>query len=310
MKNNRIILAGIACIALSLSATAHAASDGPAAIEEKDVVSGKVKLDPAAGYLLVSGVVRQFGMFLRVPDDESRAAWEKDRQAAFTKEHKRYESAMVTWRGDVAVAKTTKSKPPAEPVEPKIETFVHEPLELRDLAGFGPMFVYAKGETISYLERVKPGTYIWYGNVMGGNGLPAGGLCMCLGSVRFEVKPGVVTNLGNALQTLPHWGEDMDVQRLEAKQAAEKRAAAGKEPARTIELGAPAYPVPATLKDWPMAQPEFHASPKMNNYFGIIISRLSPIPGVLAYHRDMVVDERTGQELASPTLVSRQKPKL
>ena len=310
MKSSYFVLAGVAGFALSLAAPAHAGSNSPAAIGEKDVVSGKVKLDPASGYILVSGSTRQFMMFLRLPDDESRNAWEKDRQVAFAKEHKRWDSAMASWRNEVQLAEQSKAKPPAPPVEPKIETFVNDPLELRDVAGFGPMSVYAKGETISDLERVKPGTYIWYGNVMGGYGLPAGGICMCMGSIRFEVKPGVVTNLGNALQTLPRVTEDNDVQRVEAKKAAEKRAAAGKDPVSPMDFGPPLYPIPATLTGWPTVQPEFYASPKMNNYFGVLVSRLSPIPGVLGYHRDVVVDERTGQELASPTLVSRQKPKL
>jgi hypothetical protein len=48
----------------------------------------------------------------------------------------------------------------------------------------------------------------------------------------------------------------------------------------------------------------------MNNYFGATVTRMAPIPGVLAYHRDVVVDERTGQEIASPTIISRAKIKL
>jgi len=287
------------------------AKPGPAPVEEKDVVSGKVKLDPDAGYILVSGAARQIGMFLRVPDDASRAEWEKTRQAAFVKEHKRWDWAMESWHRHVKLAQKMKdAEVPVQPVEPKIETFVHEPLELRDLVSFGYQYVYAKGDPVSYLMRVKPGSYVWYGHVAGGNSLPAGGVCMCMGSVRFEAKPGVVTNLGDSLDTLPHWGEDMDVQRLAAKDAAEKRVAEGKLPAFALVVGTPAYPVPASLRNWPMVQPEFYANAKINNFFAIPISRLAPIPGVLAYHRDTVVDVRTGQDVASPTLVSRQKPKL
>ncbi|WP_226019144.1 hypothetical protein [Novosphingobium sp. FKTRR1] len=299
----------VAAPAVAPADHADAKPIGPKPVEERDVLSGKVTRDPTRGYIFISGPARQFGMFLRLPDDESRAAWEKDRQKAFAKAQKSYQSALTQWKADVAVANQTKAKPPEPPVEPKLETFVADPLELRDQVMFGPMNVYAKGETVSYLEAVKPGTYIWYGPVLGGPGLPSGGVCMCMGSVKFAVKAGAVTSLGNALAVLPHWDEDSDVARLTAKEQAAKRAAAGKEPAKTLALGALRYDVPASLKDWPQEQAELHASPKMNNYLGILISRLAPIPGVLAYHRDVVVDARTGEELSNPTLVSRAKIK-
>jgi hypothetical protein len=281
----------------------------PRAVSEKDVVSGKTKLDPAKGYILVSGPERQFGVFLRVPDDATRVEWEKDRLKAFEKEQRRYKSSVQLWATDVATAKQTGSKPPERPIEPTLETFTFDPIELRGQVSFGPQFVYAKGETISYLQAVQPGTYIWYGSVLAVNGIPAGGSCVCMGTVRFEVKAGVVTDVGNWLIAAPHWNEDMDVTRLSLKQANEKRVAEGKNPRLPLALDEIKYGLPASLKDWPSVQAEFHASPKMNNYFGILISRLAPVPGVLAYHRDVVVDLRTGAEVDSPTLISRAKIK-
>lgn len=317
MKMRHLMTTAVALCALAQAPSALAAGDksgpftGPAAaIDERAVLAGKEKLDPTAGYILVSGPARQFGMFLRVPDDAVRAEWEADRQKAFAKEHKRYESALASWKADVEIAKQTKSTPPAQPVEPTLETFEHAPIELHDVATFGPMFIYSKGTTFTYLEKVRPGTYVWYGNVMGGNGIPVSGTCMCMGTVRFEVKPGVVTDLGNALQVLPQWSAEMDVARLDLKAANDKRVAEGKEPYPQFSAGNLQTGLPASLKDWPSVQAEFHASPKINNYYAIFISRLPPVPGVLSYHRDVVVDERTGLEVESPTLVSRQKPKL
>jgi len=295
---------------LALIGTARAAPPVAKPIEEKDIVAAKVKLDPALGYILVTGPERQFGVFLRVPDEASRAQWEQDRKKAFEKELKHYQSSLASWETAVRLAQQTKVKPPPRPVEPTVDSFGFEPLELRDQVSFGPMFVYAKGDRASYLEQVRPGSYIWYGNVMGGAGVPAGGTCLCMGTVRFEVKPGVVTDLGNSLQVLPHWTEDMDVSRLELQALNRKRAEQGKAPVATLATGELAYGLPASLKDWPAVQAELHANPKLNNYFGILVSRMAPIPGVLAYHRDTVVDGRTGQELASPTLVSRARPKL
>jgi len=281
----------------------------PRAVEEKDVTSAKTKLDPAKGYIFISGSARQFGAFLRVPDDTTRAEWEKDRQKAFEKALKSYRSSYAQWKADSAVRAEHKLKAEDPPVEPTLETFQFDPIDLRDQVSFGPQFVYAKGETVSYMQAVKPGTYIWYGPVLGGAGLPAGGICMCMGTVRFEVKAGVVTDTGNWLQAAPHLDEDMDYARLMVKQANEKRIAAGKEPRVLAVPSDIKFGLPASLKDWPSVQAEFHANGKLNNLFGIMISRLSPVPGVLGYHRDTVVDLRTGQEVESPTLISRAKIK-
>ncbi len=288
---------------------AMAAKIEPRAVEEKDVVSGKTKLDPAKGYIFISGTARQFGTFLRVPDEATRAEWEKDRQKAFGKALKSYRSSYAQWQADAAVRAANKVKAEDPPVEPTLETFQFDPIDTRDQVGFGPQFVYAKGATVSYMQAVKPGTYIWYGPVLGGVGVPAGGICMCMGTVRFEVKAGVVTDTGNWLQAAPHQDEDMDYTRLMLKQANDKRIAEGKAPRVPAVPSDIKFGLPASLKDWPSVQAEFHANGKLNNLFGILISRLSPVPGVLGYHRDTVVDLRTGQEVESPTLISRAKIK-
>ncbi|WP_298192338.1 hypothetical protein [Novosphingobium sp.] len=303
----RIVRTLIAVVLAAILLASTAVRADP--VEEKDVISGKAKLDPAKGYILVSGPVRQIGMFLRVPDETTIAAWEKDRQKALDKALRAYKQDHANWQILADNAKANHTAPPPEPPMPTLQTVKVDPPELRDMAAFGPQFVYAKGETVYYLQAVKPGTYVWYGSVMGGNGLPAGGTCMCMGTVRFEVKPGVVTDTGNWFIAAPKWAEDMDVARMTATEAAAKRAAEGKEPRKTFVVDAIRFGLPASLKAWPSAQPEFHASGKLNNFFGIFISRLPPVPDILGYHRDIPVDLRTGQEIESPTLVSRAKIK-
>ena len=285
---------------------AMAAKIEPRAVEEKDVVSGKTKLEPAKGYIFISGPARQFGMFLRVPDEATRAEWEKDRQKAFEKAQRGYKNSLAAWEMEFKAAKQSGAKLPPQPVEPTLDTFQFDSIDLRDQVNFGPQFVYAKGETVSYLQAVKPGTYIWYGNVLGGVGVPAGGICFCMGTVRFEVKPGVITDVGNWLLAAP---ELDDAQRLVIEQANAKRIAAGKKPLPPVVRPEIKFGLPVSLKDWPSVQAEFHANGKLNNLYGIYISRLLPVPGVLGYHRDTVVDLRTGQEIESPTLISRAKIK-
>jgi hypothetical protein len=278
-------------------------------VEEKNVISGKVRLDPAMGYILISGPERQNGVFLHVPDDETRKKYEEDRLKAFAKAQKRYASELATWKTHVKIAKDNGAIPMDKPEEPKLETFTIDPIELRDTESFGPFFVYSKGEAVTYLNAVKPGTWIWYGPlIMGANGV-AMGVCHCMGTVRFEVKPGVITDLGTSLADAPRWETENDVARLLLKETNAKRAVAGKEPLKTLVGGQLKYGLPASLQSWPSVQAELHASPKMNNHYGVVVSRVATIPGVLAYHRDVIADERTGQEIASPTLVSRAKIK-
>jgi hypothetical protein len=176
---------------------------------------------------------------------------------------------------------------------------------LRDAVSFGPMFVYAKGDRFSYLNSVKPGTYIWYGPLMV---VPAGasGTCWCMGTVRFEVKPGVVTNLGDVLWTRPHFVDQHDISlMLGGAKIAERAQAARAE----VAAGGTHTDLPVTLKGWPAEMPALQAAGKLNNYYGAMVSRLPPVDGVLAYSRDRVIDAVTGEEVANGPIVTRQKIK-
>jgi hypothetical protein len=288
-----------ALAALALTPVAALAEDGP--VEEKNVISGKSKLDPASGYMFVQSNGRTNGLFLRVPDDATRAEYQKEWDEAFGKAMKKYPGQLKRWESDVALAKQTKKKPPEKPAAPDRETFSIGAIELRDMIGFGPMFVFNKGEDrFSYLTAVKPGTYIYYGPLYYAPGLAPAGMCYCMGTVRFEVKAGIVTDLGNFLAAAPKPAPPYDVNAQFWMKENEERAAKGKPP-----IFAPqelAFGLPDSLKTWPSAQAEFHASGKLNNYFGITITRMPPVPGVLDYRRDTIVDARTGKDVPSPTI--------
>lgn len=302
-----------AAVLAAFAAPVAAAEDKPALktgpVEEKNLLAGKVARDPAAGYIHVQSQARIFGTFLRVPDDETRAAYQADWEKAFAKAQKKYQSALVSWNAAVRMAEQTKAKPPARPVEPTRENFTIGPIELRDMVSFGPMFAYSKGaDRFDYLSAVKPGTYIYYGVVMAAPDLPAGGICTCMGTVRFEVKPGTVTDLGNYLYAAPHPEAPFDFATLQARKLADERRAKGKDvPVINQDL---AFGLPGSLKDWPSEKAEFSASGKLNNFFLLPITRLAPIPGVLAYRRDTVIDVRTGRDLPNPVIKSVLKLKI
>jgi hypothetical protein len=178
---------------------------------------------------------------------------------------------------------------------------------LRDLVSFGPMFVFTKSDTkYTYLNAVKPGTYIYYGPIYYANGA-AVGQCYCMGTIRFEVKAGVITDLGNALQALPTPTAPYSVGTQEMMRQNEKRRAEGKDPIWTPP--ALAYGVPDSLAALPTVKAEFYASGKLNNYFTVPVERMPPIPGVLDYRRDTVIDVRSGAELPNPAIVTQVRIK-
>lgn len=298
----RSLIAAVAATAL-VPLCAHAQ-----AIEEKNLASGKTKLDPAKGYIFVKANMRTQGLFLRVPDDATRAEYQKDWDEAFEKAKKKYQSAIKAWEKDAAIARQTKAKVPEKPVEPTRETFSIGAIELRDMVGYGPMFVFGKTETaFSYLTAVKPGTYIYYGPLYWAPNMPPAGQCYCMGTVRFEVKAGAITDLGNALQALPKTAPPYSVGTQAMMVMNEERKAKGKDPVWTPP--ALAYGVPDSLKALPAVQAELHASGKLNNYFGLPIDRMPPIQGILGYRRDTVIDERTGTDLPNPSIRTQVKIK-
>jgi hypothetical protein len=282
-------------------------------VEEKNLLSGKDKLDPAQGYIFVQASTRIFGTFLHVPDDATKAEYQKDWEEAFAKAQKKYPGALRSWETDALIARQSKAKPPERPVEPTRDNFTIDSIELRDTVSFGPMFIFNKGiDRFAYLQAVKPGTYIYYGPVLMTPGAPGMGICNCMGTVQFEVKAGIITDLGNSLVALSKPEPPFDVGTQEAiRRAREKAAKDGNAiPDGPItNLNPLAYGLPESLKSWPSAQAEFWASGKLNNYYGLLITRMQPIPGILGYRRDTVIDLRTNTEIVSPTIYTQARIK-
>lgn len=273
------------------------------AIEEKNVLGGKVRLDPSKGYIFVQGLDRQVGIFIRVADQEDRDAYQKDWEKQFAKAQKRYPGLLEQWQQALVTAQAARTKISPKPIEPKRETFTIEPIEQHTQESFGPSFVYAKdpaNQLYSYLTAVKPGTYIWYGPITLIPDTGYSGICYCMGSVKFEVKPGIVTDLGNSLLAAPRFDQQETAQITDLRANPDQLAKF--EAARVRQMSEIRYGLPASLNNWPNARGEFSASGKIDNYLGVMISRLPPIPGVLAYQRDTVIDVRTNTPLPNRTM--------
>ena len=274
-----------ACLAALGLATATGATARP--IEEDEIEKGEESIKPDMGYIYLTAPNRFAGSFIRVADEEDIAKYQEARAAAFAAAVEEYEKDYARWQRRME-SQTAAENPPEEPVKPTEESFTYAPIEQFFATSFGPTFVYSKdGGTYAYLEELKPGTYIWYGPVFYGVKQGYLGQCYCMGTIKFEVKPGVVTNLGNSLFAMPRWEEDRGAPVPQIKENSGLNGFVVELPQQSGDL---VYDLPATLASQPSVIPEFFAVGKINNFYRQMIARIAPIDGVIAYDRDQVID--------------------
>ncbi len=278
-------------IALSAAALALLPFDAFAeAVEEKSIASGKFKFDPASAYLYLQGPSRQVGMFLKAADQADIDAYAKDWEEALTKAKAKYVKQLARWESDVKLAAQTKNKPPEKPVEPTRENFSIGSIETRNAESYGPTFVFSKdkaGGSFSYLMKVKPGTYTYHGPITFLQDQGYLGNCYCMGSVQLEAKAGVITDMGNFLLAAPF---ETQVDATPDKKLTIASGLGAATVNKRPDGMALSYGVPMSLKAFPYAKADFRAAGKSDNHFGVTISRMPPITGVLAYKRDTVID--------------------
>ncbi|MFT7359194.1 hypothetical protein [Parasphingorhabdus sp.] len=254
-------------------------------VEEKNLVSGKFSFDETKGYIYLHGPGRQNGIFLRLPDEEDKTAYQKEWVEELAKAQEKYAKKLTRWEREVAVVQQTGKNPSAKPIEPTAENYSIGAIELRGQVSFGPMFVFAKdGEGDSrkyaYMEEVEPGDYVYYGPVFANPNGGYFGTCFCMGSVQFSVKPGVVTNIGNFLFAAPDYDSvTTKISDISAQQATSVLTS------EAVDMN-----LPASLQAVATEQADFRASGKMDNYYGVTIDRIPAIDGIIAYERDVVVD--------------------
>lgn len=292
-----VAFAGILSLTFSVSSVAQNA------IEEKDIKSGKVTIQPDRGYVFLKAPNRFAGTFIRIADKEDIKEYQKAREAILAKAQEDYKKAYKRWE-ERAEREQASGRRSEEPVKPEEENFQFVFIEKYQTSDFGPSHVYSKGGgEFTYLESLKPGGYIWYGPVFFNRSEQRyTGQCYCMGTIRFEVRPGVITNLGNSLFAMPRWEDDPNAPPLKVRYSDGFNALTIKFPVSSGELD---YDLPATLAGFESEIPDFHAVGKINNFFGQMISRVAPIDGVLRYERDKVIDVRA--EIAAAQIAAAEE---
>lgn len=144
------------------------------------------------------------------------------------------------------------------------------------------------GDLVTMLIEVPPGTYVLYGTGVSSRLLVT---CNCLGTVQFEAKPGIITDMGALYVDKVHG--DSPEPYLEDN-LGKSMFSYGFILGQAVVPVTAATPVVASLQALPRTPADYHAVGLFREP-GASINRLAPIPGVLRYDRGRVIDVRTGQ---------------
>jgi hypothetical protein len=136
------------------------------------------------------------------------------------------------------------------------------------------------------LVAVKPGTYI-LGGLTASNWATTdvGGMIasLCMGTVKFEAKAGVVTDLGTILVALDN--RPTNIPEL-AKYVMGKETELNFTNIVAIRPAQSSSPPPQAFAELAPLPADYRAMSAFPNYSGAALSRIAPLPGVLDYDKD------------------------
>lgn len=292
----------ISAALLALAAPALAGErDAPAPLAKDPpvfVVSAPVKdkptiaLDSSKGYILLRSDAAVPLYLMRVPSAEDQRIYDglraeglAEAREDYAKDLKKYEREAASWE-KASQQQRAAMRRPVKPVEPTDSNFEFTPFGLMAAVGIGPLNRFAKAKGAStYLQEITPGEYRIYGPFVPLAGGGSMGMCYCMGSVKFEVRAGEVTDMGVIM----------------AGQAEIPRAPKG-DSSMPIFVDIPNYlgPAPAGMQLDPrlasatVRRAQYKPVGKLPNYFGVTLGRIPEMPGVFRYERDRMVDLTAG----------------
>jgi hypothetical protein len=248
-----------------------------------------VQLDANAAYILVRSPAPVPINLFRIATAEEIAEYKGRRSTALAKARVKWASRHAQWeqnRENLRAQGVTEE----EPVEPTEDSFDFPPLDKENLIGFGPLFRFAKvsGGNSTYLQRVWPGRYVVYGSVLVTPNGATSGMCVCMGTIAFDAKPGEIVDIGAVKASMMDgltWprviekAEPADVEGLRSGSITMMR----------WTLPGSSLPVDPRLSGYKVVPAEFRAAGPVPNYYGVQVDRLTAIPGILAYDRDKIV---------------------
>jgi hypothetical protein len=261
---------------------------GPAEARDQLGQTDPVVIEPGKAYIFFRSESKanlrflyEMGPVELERDAAAKAAAYAKAKPKLDKKYARWLELDAAFRKATAVERLQLGSPGLKPVT-TLEEFPWPPPEFHNLVDVAAGREFSKDESgRTYLIAVEPGTYKLYGQInITDNGLV--GICLCMGSVKFEAKAGRIVDLGR----IEHPRED-------------RSGDFGKVPSHRVIPPGGSLPLPARLAGKPVDAADLHAAGKMPNYFGVVIDRLPAIPGILAYQRDRVIDVKSDAEDAA-----------
>ena len=275
---------------LSLAASPTAAQERTVARPVGDRQT--VTLDPAKAYLLVESEGPVMMTLIREPNQAERDQWVADRAEALARAQRRHAGQLRRYQAEVQATRG-RGRQPERPVEPTDANFQFEPIELRLTYSFGPQNRFSKasgsvmlvtGRSV-YLTELPAGRYHVYGPVMMAPNGGAFGTCLCMGTVSFDIAVGQITDLGQV--TNPAWARTASFGEGPVPPQSDPDTAVtvfGIDPARAGDE------VDPRLRSYTIAPAQLRPGRRFANWFGLTVDRITPIPGVLSYRRDVMID--------------------
>ena len=268
-----------------------------------------VQLDPNAAYILLRSPAPVPINLFRIATSEEVEEYKAKRAAALAKAHAKWVKAHASWTREYKDWKKDPQsyrKPEDAPVEPTDANLNFTPIDQENLIGFGPLFRFAKqkGGDSTYLQRVWPGRYVVYGSVIVNPNGGAAGMCVCMGTIAFDARPGVITDVGavNAVTIdaliSPRMLDDADPVEVDKLRSGELTMMSWNLPGTSL-------PVDPRLSSYKVVPASFKPAGPVPNYYGVQVDRMTAIPGVLAYDRDKIIDV-AAQSAAPPVASSGQ----
>ena len=256
-----------------------------------------VPIQPDMGYLLVrlgensKGYEAGFSMIRKLKDTEIQA-YEAEKKIQYEKaklknEKKREKRQAAKAKAEAKGEAYTKSIPPVLtydrfvfPYEGTKNVYVVDARKEYTKTDYGRVMVI----------QLKPGNYVIS---------DIAAVCMCMGTVQFEIKPGVINDLGMIVSDLAdrYDGPSKYPDIWEAVKDHGVYRTGIYYLVSTIRPATNDMDVPEPLQALPRELVELHAMGKMPVYYSTMVDRMVAIPGILGYEGDQVVDLRTGQVL-------------
>lgn len=286
-------------LALSVCLLAHTATaqmyERPDDMEYFKQKKAPTALEADSGYVFVR-LAKSSNKWMVAPTlirqltDEEFNSYETLKKQTFAKAKAKNEKRRTKRLADKAKAKAERK--PYNKSIPPVLTYDRYVMEYKDVSNV--YMVYARKEYRKtergrdMFFKLAPGNYVVY---------DLGGVCMCMGSVQFQVKPGEITDMGMIVSDFyDRDGKPTEFPEIDAMTKGHGVYRTGlAASASAIRPATPEMSFPEELAGLKRVNADYRAKGKMPMFFSSMLDRLAPMPGVLSYQEDKIIDVRTGQ---------------